>query len=51
MYWREFTLKKYVTPEYENKNQLVDIILTSVVADEKGHTITGIIDIEDLFKW
>ena len=44
-------MKKYVTPEYENKNQLVDIILTSVVVDEDDRTITGIIDIEDLFKW
>lgn len=43
--------REYITPEYENKNQLEDVILVSVVVDEDDRTITGIIDIEDLFKW
>ncbi len=43
--------REYITPEYENKNQLEDVILVSVVVDEGDRTITGIIDIEDLFKW
>ena len=52
VFWRKFELKKeYITPEYENKNQLEDVILVSVVVDEDDRTITGIIDIEDLFKW
>ena len=47
-----FELKKaYISPEYKNDNQLEDVILASVVADEEKQTITGIIDIEDLFKW
>ena len=43
--------REYITPEYENKNQLEHVILVSVVVDEDDRTITGIIDIEDLFKW
>ena len=43
--------REYITPEYENKNQLEDVILVSVVVDKNDGTITGIIDIEDLFKW
>lgn len=51
-FWRKFELKReYITPEYENKNQLEDVILVSVVVDKDDGTITGIIDIEDLFKW
>ena len=52
VFWRKFELKReYITPEYENKNQLEDVILVSVVVDKDDGTITGIIDIEDLFKW
>ena len=43
--------REYITPEYENKNQLEDVILVSVVVNEEEQTITGIIDIEDLFNW
>ena len=43
--------REYITPEYENKNQLEDVILASVIVNEEEQTITGIIDIEDLFKW
>ena len=43
--------REYITPEYENKNQLEDVILVSVVVNEDEGTINGIIDIEDLFKW
>ncbi len=43
--------REYITPEYEHKNQLEDVILVSVVVDEDDRTITGIVDIEDLFKW
>lgn len=40
---------KYIRPEYENNNQLEDIILLSKIeTDEDNQTITGIIDIEDL---
>ncbi|MBO4983604.1 MAG: hypothetical protein J6D23_06050 [Clostridia bacterium] len=40
---------KYIRPEYENNNQLEDIILLSKIeTDEVNQTITGIIDIEDL---
>jgi len=41
---------EYVRPEYENNNQLVDIILISVVEDQEENKITGVIDIEDLFS-
>ena len=40
---------KYIKPEYENNNQLEDIILLSTIKDEENQTITGIVDIEDLF--
>ena len=40
---------KYIRPEYEANNQLEDIILISTVKDEDNQTITGIVDIEDLF--
>ncbi len=43
--------REYITPEYENKNQLEDVILASVIVNEEEQTITGIIDIEDLFNW
>ncbi len=43
--------REYITPEYENKNQLEDVILVSVVVDKDDGTITGIIDIEDLFNF
>ena len=41
--------KEYVTPEYSNNLDLSDVILLSIQADEDNETITGIIDIEDLF--
>lgn len=41
---------EYVRPEYENNNQLADIILISVVEDQEENKITGVIDIEDLFS-
>lgn len=40
-------MKKYIKPEYDNNNQLADVVLLSVQKD--GDKITGIIDIEDLF--
>lgn len=43
--------REYITPEYENKNQLEDVILVSVQVNEDDRTITGIIDIEDLFNF
>lgn len=39
---------KYIRPEYENNNQLEDIILVSTIEDEATKTITGIVSIEDL---
>ena len=39
--------REYIKPEYNNENQLEDIILISIEEDE--NSITGIIDIEDLF--
>jgi len=39
--------REYIRPEYNNDNQLEDVILVSVEVD--GDTITGIVDIEDLF--
>lgn len=42
--------KQYVRPEYENNNQLEDVILVSVVEDAENNKITGIVDIEDLFN-
>ena len=38
---------EYIRPDYENNNQLADVILLSVQQD--GDKITGIVDIEDLF--
>lgn len=40
---------KYVRPEYEINNQLADVILVSIQEDLDNQTITGIVDIEDLF--
>ncbi len=41
---------KYVRPEYENNNQLEDIILLSkIIVDDETQSITGIVDIEELF--
>ena len=42
-------MKKYVRPEYNINNQLEDVILASIEVDYDNDTITGIIDIEDLF--
>ncbi|MBQ7225435.1 MAG: hypothetical protein IJX02_02395 [Clostridia bacterium] len=42
-------MKKYIKPEYDNNNQLADVVLLSVQKDEVNNKITGIIDIEDLF--
>lgn len=39
--------KEYIRPEYNNDNQLEDVILVSIETD--GDTITGIVDIGDLF--
>ena len=41
--------KAYVSPEYNNNNQLEDIILVSIQEDLENDRITGIVDIEDLF--
>ncbi len=41
---------EYVRPEYENNNQLVDIILISIEENQDENKITGVIDIEDLFE-
>lgn len=41
--------KEYIKPEYDNNNQLADVILISIQKDEENNKITGIIDIEDLF--
>ena len=38
---------EYVRPEYENNNQLADVILLSTIED--NNRITGIVDIEELF--
>ena len=38
---------EYVRPEYENNNQLADVILLSTIVED--NKITGIVDIEDLF--
>ena len=40
---------EYKRPEYENNNQLADVILVSVSEDLEQNKITGVIDIEDLF--
>lgn len=40
---------EYVRPEYENNNQLADVILISIQENLAENKITGIIDIEDLF--
>jgi hypothetical protein len=42
-------LKQYVRPEYNINNQLEDVILASIEVNTDNDTITGIIDIEDLF--
>ena len=42
-------MKKYVKPEYNINNQLEDVILASIEVNTDNDTITGIIDIEDLF--
>ncbi len=39
--------KEYIRPEYENNNQLADVILVSTI--EENNKITGIVDIEELF--
>ena len=41
--------REYVTPEYNNEVNLTDVILISVQEDSENGTITGIVDIEDLF--
>lgn len=41
--------KEYIRPEYENNNQLADVILVSTIKDEENNKITGIVDIEELF--
>lgn len=41
---------EYVRPEYENNNQLADIILISIEENLDENKITGVIDIEDLFE-
>ena len=38
---------EYVRPEYDNDNQLADVILISTI--EENNKITGIVDIEELF--
>ena len=38
---------EYIRPEYENNDQLTDVILLSIQQD--GEKITGVVDIEDLF--
>lgn len=43
--------KEYIRPQYENNNQLEDVILASVIADEESETVTGIIDSLDLWNW
>ena len=40
---------EYVRPEYENSNQLADIILLSVQEDLVENKITAELDIEELF--
>ena len=42
-------MKKYVRPEYNINNQLEDVILASIEVEANKDTITGIIDIEDVF--
>jgi hypothetical protein len=42
-------LKKYVRPEYNINNQLEDVILASIEVSTDNDTITGIINIDDLF--
>ena len=42
--------REYIRPEYDNNNQLEDVILVSIEKDEENDTITGIVDIEDLFN-
>ena len=42
--------KQYISPEYDNNNQLEDVMLLSVTRDEENNKITGIVDIEDLFS-
>lgn len=39
--------REYIRPEYNNDNQLEDVILISIQEDDDS--ITGIVDIEDLF--
>ena len=41
---------EYVRPEYENSNQLADIILLSVQEDTVENKITAELDIEELFS-
>ena len=41
--------REYVAPEYNNSVDFSDIILISIQEDLENDTITGIIDIEDLF--
>lgn len=41
--------KEYIRPEYDNNNQLADVILISVQKDTENSKIVGIVDIEDLF--
>ena len=40
---------EYVRPEYENSNQLADIILLSVQEDPVENKIAAELDIEELF--
>lgn len=41
--------KEYIRPEYDTNNQLEDIMTVSYEVSENGDTITGIVDIEELF--
>ena len=48
--WRDFGMKReYVAPEYNTDVDFSDVILISIQEDLENDTITGIIDIEDLF--
>ena len=41
--------REYVAPEYNTDVDFSDVILISIQEDLENDTITGIIDIEDLF--
>ena len=44
--------REYIRPEYDSDNQLEDIMDVSVQyeVDEENQTITGIVDIESLYR-